>query len=256
MKETTYYIKNLPLRIAVLADLHEKPYGFLDQVRRRSPGLICIPGDVIERFRQEKDELVASHVTPFFSECTSIARTCFSLGNHEYMLCGEDLELIRSTGTVVLDNSWVDLGGLSVGGLSSAYYNSYSRYRSGRQDRYPLREKLSGKARQELLIPDTSWLADLERQKGFRLLLSHHPEYYPQYLKDRKIDLILSGHAHGGQIRLFGRGLFAPGQGVLPKYTSGVFDGKMVISRGLANNAHFIPRLFNPREIVFLEPAE
>lgn len=54
------------------------------------------------------------------------------------------------------------------------------------------------------------------------------------------IDLVLSGHAHGGQIRLFGQGLFAPGQGILPKYTSGVHEN-MIISKGLANTAGTIP---------------
>ena len=64
-------------------------------------------------------------------------------------------------------------------------------------------------------------------------------------------DLILSGHAHGGQIRLFGRGLFAPGQGIFPKYTSGI-HGSMIISRGLSNTGGMIPRLFNRREIVYI----
>jgi predicted MPP superfamily phosphohydrolase len=83
--------------------------------------------------------------------------------------------------------------------------------------------------------------------------LCHHPEYRDKYLKDRSIDLILSGHAHGGQIRLLGRGLYAPGQGIFPKYTSGI-HANMIISRGLSNTAGFIPRLFNPREIVYIVP--
>jgi predicted MPP superfamily phosphohydrolase len=86
----------------------------------------------------------------------------------------------------------------------------------------------------------------------FSILLCHHPEYYPKYLKDKNIDLILSGHAHGGQIRLFGRGLFAPGQGILPKYDGGAFDNRLVVGRGLANTA-FVPRFFNRREIVCVD---
>ena len=65
------------------------------------------------------------------------------------------------------------------------------------------------------------------------------------------IDLTLSGHAHGGQIRLLGQGLFAPGQGVLPRYTSGVYEGRLIVSRGLANTT-FVPRLFNPTEMVYI----
>ena len=80
-------------------------------------------------------------------------------------------------------------------------------------------------------------------------LLCHHPEYWPRYVRDLPVDLTLSGHAHGGQIRLFGQGLFAPGQGLFPRYTSGVHEGRLVISRGLANTTR-IPRLFNPTELV------
>ena len=59
---------------------------------------------------------------------------------------------------------------------------------------------------------------------------------------------------HGGQIRLFGQGMFAPGQGVLPKFTSGV-HGNMIISKGLANTAGMVPRVFNAREVVYINPV-
>ena len=95
------------------------------------------------------------------------------------------------------------------------------------------------------------WLDGFECQPGYRLLLSHHPEYWHRYLRSRQIDLILSGHAHGGQIRLFGQGLFSPGQGLLPKYSSGI-HGNMIISRGLSNTGGVVPRLFNPTETVYI----
>jgi len=85
-----------------------------------------------------------------------------------------------------------------------------------------------------------------------KILLSHHPEYYAQYIKATKIDLTVSGHAHGGQWRFFGQGIFAPGQGFFPKYTAGVHDDRLIISRGLGN-PHPIPRFNNPPELVIVE---
>jgi predicted MPP superfamily phosphohydrolase len=89
------------------------------------------------------------------------------------------------------------------------------------------------------------------KESGYKILLSHHPEYYGKYLKDLDINLILSGHAHGGQWRLFGRGVFAPGQGLFPKYTSGMYDNKLIVSRGIGNQM-LVPRINNSKEIIVL----
>ena len=90
-------------------------------------------------------------------------------------------------------------------------------------------------------------------EKVFRLLLSHRPELFPIYQKSG-VDMVLCGHAHGGQFRLLHQGVFAPGQGVLPKYTGGVHvqgATAMVVSRGLGNS-EFPLRLNNRPEIVKL----
>lgn len=102
------------------------------------------------------------------------------------------------------------------------------------------------------LFPEVDWLDEFENHDGYKILLDHHPDNYEPYTKKRNIDLILSGHAHGGQIRIFGKGLYGKSQGFLPKYDGGVFDQKLVISRGLSNTLP-IPRLWNPTEIVFIE---
>lgn len=94
-----------------------------------------------------------------------------------------------------------------------------------------------------------------------RILLAHHPEYMEEYLMDktRIPDLILSGHAHGGQVRLpFVGGLFAPGQGRFPKYTAGVHfdpelpDKRMIVNRGIGNST-FPLRVNNRPEMVVIE---
>ena len=102
-------------------------------------------------------------------------------------------------------------------------------------------------------MPDLDWLDGFCRTPGYRILLCHQPEYFDRYLRDYPIDLFVAGHAHGGQWRLFGRGVFAPDQGLFPKYTSGVHEGRLVISRGLSNTVTPIPRLFNSRELVVVE---
>ena len=106
---------------------------------------------------------------------------------------------------------------------------------------------------------DYAWLDTFVQVPRYRILLSHHPEYWcleEPMLSNRDIDLVLSGHAHGGQFRLFGQGFFAPGQGWFPKYTSGIHQGKhgrMIVSKGMANTVKFAPRLFNPTEVVYIE---
>ena len=90
-----------------------------------------------------------------------------------------------------------------------------------------------------------------EDRQFFQLLLSHRPELMPVYA-DCGVDMVLCGHAHGGQFRLFHQGLFAPQQGLFPKYTGGVHvkgTTAMVISRGLGNS-EFPLRLNNPPELV------
>ena len=98
----------------------------------------------------------------------------------------------------------------------------------------------------------TDWLSDMQSQEGFRLLLCHHPEYYERYVKRFALDLTVSGHAHGGQWQFFGRGVYAPGQGLFPRYTNGFYDEqRLLVSRGLADRYH-IPRLGNPKQTVLL----
>ena len=100
---------------------------------------------------------------------------------------------------------------------------------------------------------DLDWLTDFCGVPEYKILLCHHPEYWP-LLRSRKLDLVLSGHAHGGQWRIMGRGVYAPGQGFFPKLTSGVVENRLLISRGLANTT-IIPRINNPVEIVYVLPT-
>jgi predicted MPP superfamily phosphohydrolase len=259
MVETFYDIPNLPLeRLAVASDLHNHPYeAVLSSLRERRPQLIAIPGDLVQSVQPSNRELVTleqKNVLPFLEECAKIAPTFYSLGNHEWMLCQEDLDLLRSTGAVLLDSAYatLTLAGrrLVIGGLTSVAVTSCRVHRHSLGEdapRYPRMNRYY-----HFRNPRRYWLQRFEATPGYHILLSHHPEYYPLHLAHRPIELILSGHAHGGQWRVFGRGVFCPGQGLFPPFTQGVVDNRLVISRGLANHS-WVPRLNNPPELVYLE---
>ena len=257
MKETVYGISlAFPCSIALLADIHNRDMSAaIDSLRFHMPDIILIAGDLIYGKPKGTGLLMteSKNSLRFLSACSKTAPTYISLGNHEKLLSAQDLKIIRSTGCYVLDNRWIEhrIGKqlFQIGGLTSARCLEYREYRNNldTKERYPLPQS----EKNTHPIPDLEWLKEFEKKPGYRILLSHHPEYYPLYLRERSIDLICSGHAHGGQIRIFDQGLYAPGQGIFPKYTSGVHDGRFVVTRGLSNTT-IIPRINNPTEIVYL----
>lgn len=237
MVETWYEIGDkYSMTLAVLADIHarrvEECIALLEQSK---PDLILIPGDLVDGAAIEKSsdhgrfiDTAISHLNRF----SRIAQTYYSIGNHENQLTESEICELCKSKAVVLNNSYVNvMAELHIGGLSSG------------------RNYHEKKASQE---PEISFIDEYEKVKGYKMLLSHHPEYYEPYLQGRDIDLIISGHAHGGQIRIGNRGLYAPGQGLLPKYTSGIHDGKFVVSRGVAGT-ELLPRINNRPEIVYIK---
>ena len=272
MIEKNYSISgDIFLTIAHISDLHNKDgRQAIESMRNRKPDIIVITGDLVLRRRPTDDMLIVQsekNVLPFLSECAQIAPTYMSLGNHEIMLNQDDFELIAQTGAELLDNCFVKTDKYVIGGLTSAYVSRYRREiealeagekaaEGTRAGRYPILKPFWRPKMQE---SDYEWLDTFVKVPRYRILLSHHPEYWcleEPMLSNRNIDLVLSGHAHGGQFRLFGQGFFAPGQGWFPKYTSGIHRGKygrMIISKGMANTVRVAPRLFNPTEVVYIE---
>ena len=263
--ETTYKLPNCPASLALLSDLHNTdPAPILSSLRSRRPSLICITGDVLYGSRPEGDVSpleTQTNVLPFLAGCSSIAPTFMSLGNHEWMVDQEDLRLLSSTGVAAFDNEWksITVGNekIIIAGLTSGYVTDYRAFRSTQpaEPRYPQQETISGiggAVAASRHKPETDWIPSFTSQPGYKIILSHHPEYWP-LLKDENIDLILSGHVHGGQWGFFGHGVWSPGQGWWPRYTKGVYEGRLVVSTGLSNTT-WVPRLFNPTEVVFIEP--
>jgi len=224
----------------VLSDIHGEPHEYiLDKVRDIKPDVILIPGDVTHSHISTPESCFA-----FFKDCASIAPTFFSLGNHENNSYNYVIKMAEKAGVHVLNDTFEAFEGLYIGGLTSGYIQNNELGSRGPFKRAQGHFKKTPE-------PNLKFVAEFEKLEGFKILLSHHPEYYPRYLKDKKTDLIISGHAHGGQWRIFGQPVFAPGQTFFPKYAQGFIDNKLIVSRGLANNGP-APRFFNNREIIFI----
>lgn len=248
MRNTRYRLTTeypgVSFKACVVADLHDRPYHrILPVLKQERPDLILIPGDLTEQFDTAPAD-VRHPGLELLAECAVIAPTFYALGNHEIGGCHGNIRIakladrpleftllprwkqdIESTGAILLHQSYTVWNGLVIGGLGSGLLNPG-------------------------WVPDLGWLEDYVNTPGYKLLMSHHPEYYDRYLRPYDIDLVVSGHAHGGQWRVFGRGVYAPDQGLFPKYTSGMHENRLIISRGVANSVPVIPRFFNPCEVV------
>lgn len=213
---------NEPFVVIQVSDLHDRRFGkeqekLLNAIRDARPDLILITGDLFNRHRKSACE----NAFTFIRGAVGIAPVYFAEGNHECSLgeTGEHyIETIRSMGVHVLRNEYADMGSVRIVGLRQ----------------YAPPQQLSA-------------LTDAAR---LNLVLAHRPELYPIYA-DASADIVLSGHAHGGQIRLFGRGVYAPQQGILPRFDAGQYGiGRSIlyVSRGLGNTIPF-PRVFNTPEL-------
>ena len=251
MKLSEYRIESEKIsgkyKFAVISDLHGcDPTEAIKLLRSASPDYILAPGDIFEVVDGNNEEMNRKNEQGFLllSNAAKIAPTYYSMGNHEVggthswawgfhlnreapaEWSEENLCRLREIGVHFLNDSYVLADGFAFGGLSSGLFDAE-------------------------LKPNLSWISEFSMAGCPKILLCHHPEYYAKYLSGYDIDLIVSGHAHGGQWRFFGRGVFAPGQGVFPKYTSGIYDGRLAVSRGL-KEAHIIPRFFNPTEVLIV----
>ena len=228
--------------IAQVSDLHNAEFGdgnerLLKMLREAEPDMIAITGDLIDSRRTDLAVALA-----FAKEAVQIAPCYYVSGNHEARV-SEYQELkagLAAAGVTVLDDAQVkiEVSGESITVIGVNDPSFSADYLSG--DAAVIDQKLS-----ELAAEDP----------GFTLLLSHRPELFDTYV-DHDIDLVLSGHAHGGQFRLpLIGGLVAPNQGLFPKYDAGLYsegNTNMIVSRGLGNS--IIPVRFNNRpEVVLIE---
>ena len=230
-------------RIAQVSDLHNKDFGegygqLLTLLSQINPDIIVVTGDLIDS-RQTDIEIALD----FAGKAVQIAPVYYVTGNHEARI-PEYAELkmgLTEAGVTVLENQKVQItkDGESITLL-------------GIQDPSFRTDYLFGDAESVSRQAITSLQNEYD---GYTVLLSHRPELFELYV-DTGVDLVFSGHAHGGQFRLpFVGGLVAPNQGFFPRYDAGQFieeNTTMIVSRGVGNS--IIPfRINNPPEIVVVK---
>lgn len=235
-------------RIAHLSDLHGELYGkhhrdLIQKIRDAAPDCVMMTGDMAD---QKNDGI--PHLIDL---CRRIRRewpVYFVVGNHEQCLEQKEFAWLQSelkrAGVILLKNQWQRIyakgASIKVYGLvmPMVYYKDWMReYQWGVHFSKKDAEKFLG-------IPEND---------DYRILLAHNPLYFPAY-RDWGADLTLSGHIHGGIIRIPGLGgLLSPEVKFFPKYDGGHFveDGRhLIVSRGLGN--HFLIRVWNPPELAVI----
>ncbi|RAT06067.1 phosphoesterase [Bacillus cereus] len=230
-------------KILQISDLHNKQFSnkqgvLIQKIESIDPDIIAITGDLIDS--KSYDAKVSMQL---IREIVKKYPVYFVTGNHEQW-SGKYNRLekeLKKYNVNVLRNEHVGI-------------------RKGEQEINLLGiddpEFVTGNRDEGNIVKDAILKAKFEMGPDtYNVLLSHRPEFLTEYA-DEQIDLVLSGHAHGGQIRLpFIGGLVAPNQGIFPTYTAGLYEKQnthMVVSRGLGNS--IIPqRIFNRPELVIVQ---
>lgn len=235
-------------RIVQISDLHNAKFGknnqkLVDRIRESEPDMIVLTGDLVDSNHTNVDRAVQ-----FVDEIVKICPVYYVTGNHEYWLEASEYDELMSgladAGVVILDDQVVEISrgdakfrlvGLDDRSLSDGTLGTLLNDQAGQKEETADNEN--------------------SEKKEFTVVLAHEPQYLARYAS-AGVDLVLSGHAHGGQFRLpFVGGIVAPDQGFLPEYTAGEYymnGTEMIVSRGLGNSV--IPvRLFNYPEIVCVE---
>ncbi|WP_052297618.1 metallophosphoesterase [Leadbettera azotonutricia] len=233
------------INIVLASDLHSTKYGkdqsrLLDAIKNQNPDLVLLTGDIIdEHYRLFPIE----RAMLFLKGIAALCPVFFVPGNHEFYT--RDIANIRqklkSFGIHTLSDNYerIQIKGshLLIAGIEDPEKEIYED---------------PGYSQGEAMEKAFAGLSEIA---SYKILLAHHPERIESYLK-YPFDLVVSGHAHGGQFRIprIMNGLYAPHQGLFPKYAGGLYAyGRQthIVSRGLA--ANILPRYFNNPELVVIK---
>ncbi|PYG87034.1 hypothetical protein LY28_02417 [Ruminiclostridium sufflavum DSM 19573] len=235
--------ENEAIRLVLISDLHSHIYGknqskLVKLIERQKPDIIALAGDIAD------DEEAFEGTELFLAGIKGMAPAYYVTGNHEFW--SEDVkdikDKIKKYDVNILENTFerirIKNSDIIVCGIEDPEVVKYEK-------------------------PDMNYYEELQRlfsqmqdKQGYKILLAHRPELIEIY-KKYSFDLVLSGHAHGGQIRIpfILNGLFAPNQGWFPEYAGGAYEYKSlthIVSRGLSYNPR-LPRIFNPPEVVVID---
>jgi len=264
--QTDKWEAGVELNIVQLSDVHfissgRQAHRLLELVGKAEPDMIAITGDLIdtpkyteqvnENIANDTDNPIGRETIDFCKALVEIAPTYLIYGNHEMSLLDDPennafMLALQEAGVEIINNEarLLDLGGnminlLGVQDPSTLY-----------KDAVYAHKELDNKGKVQVILDDLFKRID---SGNYTLVLCHRPEYFQLYT-EYDMDLLLAGHAHGGQFRLpfLKEGLVAPGQGFFPDYTSGEYksdDFTMIVSRGIGNS--IVPvRIFNTPEVV------
>ena len=236
-----------PINIALVTDLHSCDYGngqqeLIAEIDSQKPDFIALSGDIFD------DVLDNANTEAFISSIAGRYPCYYVTGNHEYyngtaafrkkmgILEKYDIPILSgSCETITINGEPLNICGVD---------DPYDRKFAGELGYTGMESQLEA----ALSAADNG---------NFTILLSHRPELFDTY-QEHGFDLVLSGHAHGGQWRIPGilNGLYAPDQGLFPDYAGGKYSAggtTMIVSRGLARESTRIPRIYNPPELVMIE---
>ena len=232
------------IRIAFLSDLHSCNYGenaqtLVSAIERQRPDLILLGGDIFD------DVLPDDNTEALLRQIGGRYPCYYVTGNHEYWGGAEafarKMRILEENHVTRLNNeaATVTVQGVQI---NICGVNDPEAAKIG--ERFSFNAALEN-------------IAQVSANRNFTLLISHRPERIDDYAK-YPFDLVLAGHAHGGQWRIpyLINGVYAPNQGVFPKYAGGMYmrgDTCMIVGRGLARESTRIPRFYNRPELVIID---
>ncbi len=249
-----------PIRIALVTDLHSCKYGenqseLIDAIAAQSPHVILLGGDFFDDVKENAN-------TELFLAGIADKYPCYYVtGNHECwggtyrfniqmgILAKYNIPILSGeTVTLTVNGEIINLCGVDdpdVYMVNTDYETDAEGYIEAQTNK------------EKAFVSQIAAVSEAAADDHYTILLSHRPEYYETYT-EYDFDLVLCGHAHGGQWRIPGilNGLYAPHQGIFPKYAGGRYDAEnmtMIVSRGLARETTRVPRIFNRPELVVID---